>query len=141
MGVELNHIIIWARDKWASAEFLARILGIQAGPQWERFVPVRTSNGVTIDYADAADIGHQHCAFLVSDTEFDAALSRIQSAGVEFYADYDRKGRGEINRLYGGRGVYFYDPNGHLLELITRPYGATPEKWSEVVERDRLKSR
>lgn len=57
MGVELNHIVIWAKDKWASAEFLARVLGIQAGPQWERFVPVRTSNGVTIDYAEAADIG------------------------------------------------------------------------------------
>jgi hypothetical protein len=104
MGVELNHIIIWTGDKWASAEFLARVLGIQAGPQWGEFVAVRTSNGVTIDYPEAADIGHQHCAFLVSDTELDVALARIQSAGIEFYADYDRKGRGEINQLYGGRG-------------------------------------
>jgi catechol 2,3-dioxygenase-like lactoylglutathione lyase family enzyme len=140
MGVQLSHIN-WTKDKWASAEFLAHVLGLRAGPQWGHFVPVRTSNGVTIDYADDADIRHQHCAFLVTETEFDAALSRIQSAGIEYYADFDRTGRGEINHLYGGRGVYFYYPNGHLFELITRPYGATPEKWSEMAERDRLKSR
>jgi catechol 2,3-dioxygenase-like lactoylglutathione lyase family enzyme len=140
MGVELNHTIIWAKDKWASTEFLARVLGLKAGPQWAGFVPIRLNNGVTLDYADAADIRRQHYAFLVGETEFDAALSRIRSAGIEFYADFDRSGRGEINQLYGGRGVYFYDPNDHLFELITRPYGATPEKWSEVAERDRLKN-
>ena len=49
MGVELNHIIIPAKDKRASAEFLAAILGLEAGPEWSIFVPVRTSNGVTLD--------------------------------------------------------------------------------------------
>jgi catechol 2,3-dioxygenase-like lactoylglutathione lyase family enzyme len=139
MSIELNHTVIWAKDKWASAEFLARVLGLRAGPQWGPFVPIRVSNGVTIDYADAANICPQHCAFLVTETEFDGALSRIRSAGIEFYADFDRSGRGEINHLYGGRGFYFYDPNDHLFELITQPYGATPEKWSEVGERERLK--
>lgn len=130
MAVELNHIIVPAKDKQASAEFLAGILGLEAGPQWSIFVPVRTSNGVTLDYVDADQFRPQHYAFLVSDTEFDSALSRIQSAGIQFYADFDRAGRGEINHLYGGRGFYFDDPNGHLLELITRPYGATPERWT-----------
>lgn len=132
MSVELNHIIIPAKDKWASAEFLAFILGLRAGPQWAGFVPVRTANGVTLDYVDADEFRQHHCAFLVSEAEFDAALSRLRGRDVAFYADFNRNGRGEINHLYGGRGVYFDDPNGHLLELITRPYGPIPERWTET---------
>ncbi|HEV8028036.1 MAG TPA: VOC family protein [Stellaceae bacterium] len=127
MGVALNHIIVHAKDRWASARFLAGILGLAAGPAWGPFVPVRTANGVTLDFADARDFRPQHCAFLVSEEEFDAALARIKAAGVGFYASFDGTGRGEINRLYGGRGVYFDDPDGHLFELITQPYGAVPE--------------
>jgi catechol 2,3-dioxygenase-like lactoylglutathione lyase family enzyme len=130
MGVELNHTIIPATDKWESAKFLAEILALPAGPQWGPFVPIRVNNGVTLDYMDADDFGHHHYAFLVGDEEFDAALSRIRAAKIQFYADFNLKGRGEINHLYGGRGVYFHDPNGHLLELITRPYGASPEMWT-----------
>ena len=127
MTVELNHIIVHAKDRWASARFLASILGLEAGPAWGPFVPVRTGNGVTLDFADATDFRPQHCAFLVSEEEFDRALIRIKSAGIEFYASFRGAGRGEINHLYGGRGVYFDDPNGHLLELITRPYGPVPQ--------------
>jgi len=93
MTIELNHTIIPARDKRASAKFLADILGLEAGPEWSHFVPVRTSNGVTLDYADAADFRRQHYAFLVSESEFDAALSRIKAAGIAFYADFNRAGR------------------------------------------------
>ena len=117
MTIELNHTIIPARDKRASAKFLADILGLEAGPEWSHFVPVRTSNGVTLDYADATDFRRQHYAFLVSESEFDAALSRIKAAGIAFYADFNRAGRGQINHLYGGRGLYFDDPDGHLLEI------------------------
>jgi catechol 2,3-dioxygenase-like lactoylglutathione lyase family enzyme len=127
MGVDLNHIVIPAHDKWASAKFLAGILGLEAGPEWSHFVPVRTGNGVTLDFRDRDDFRPQHYAFLVSDAEFDAALARIRSAGVRHYANFRRERPGEINHLYGGRGVYFDDPNGHLLELITRPYGPVPE--------------
>src|SRR5215472_12711163 len=67
---------------------------------------------------------------LVGESEFDTAISRIKSAGIAFYADFNRDGRGKINHLYGGRGVYFDDPDGHLLEIVTRPYGPTPERWS-----------
>jgi catechol 2,3-dioxygenase-like lactoylglutathione lyase family enzyme len=130
MSVELNHTIIPVRDKWASAQFLARILGLTAGPEWAHFVPVRTSNGVTLDFTDAAAFHPQHYAFLLSDLEFDAALSRIREVGIAFYAEFTRQGQGEINHLYGGRGVYFDDPNGHLFELITRPYGSVPERWT-----------
>jgi len=126
MGVELNHTIIWAKDKWASARFLADILGVEVGAQWARFVPVRVG-GVTLDFADSPERHHQHYAFLVGEDEFDAAFARIRSAGVTYYADHDRSGRGEINHYYCGRGVYFDTPDGNLFELITQPYGAVPE--------------
>jgi len=131
MSVDLNHIIVHARDKWASARFLAGILGLKAGPLWAHFVPLRTANGVTIDFADSKTIRPQHCAFLVGEVEFDAALARLKASGATFYAEFDGTGVGEINRLYGGRGVYFNDPDGHVFELITRPYGDPPEQWIE----------
>lgn len=128
MPVELNHMIIPAKDKRASARFLADILGLAVGPDWGHFVPLNTGNGVTLDFAEADEIRPMHCAFLVSEVEFDAALQRVRQAGVTFCANFDDSGRGEINHLYGGRGFYFHDPDGHLFELITRPYGATPER-------------
>jgi hypothetical protein len=50
MSVELNHTIIPANDKWASAKFLADILNLEGGPEWGHFVPVKTANGVTLDF-------------------------------------------------------------------------------------------
>jgi catechol 2,3-dioxygenase-like lactoylglutathione lyase family enzyme len=131
MTVALNHMIIPAKDRRRSARFLAEMLGLQPGADWGPFVPLGTGNGVTLDFADASEVRPMHCAFLVSEDEFDAALARIRGAGVAFCADFDGRGPGEVNRLYGGRGLYFRDPDGHLFELITRPYGATPERWSE----------
>ncbi len=133
MSIELNHAVIPAKDKWASARFLAGILGLEAGPQWAHFVPVRLGNGVTLDLDTIADFRPLHLAFLLSESEFDAALARIKSAGTRFYAEFDRSGPGEINRLYGGRGVYFDDPDGHLFELITRPYETPPQQWKNGV--------
>jgi catechol 2,3-dioxygenase-like lactoylglutathione lyase family enzyme len=127
MSIQLNHIIVPAKEKWTSAEFLASILGLEAGPQWGPFAPVRTNNGVTIDFADFEHFETHHCAFLLSDEEFDNALGRLRDKRIVFYADFMRKKSGEINYLYGGRGVYFDDPSGHLFELITQPYGPTPE--------------
>jgi catechol 2,3-dioxygenase-like lactoylglutathione lyase family enzyme len=129
MGVELNHIIVPVKDPRAAARFLAGILGVEVQPDWACFVPIRTSNGVTIDFAQSKDVQSQHCAFLVSDAEFDAAFARLTRSGAKFYAEFDGTGVGEVNRLYGGRGVYFEDANGHLFELITRPYAATPQRW------------
>jgi catechol 2,3-dioxygenase-like lactoylglutathione lyase family enzyme len=123
----LNHIIIPAKDKDASATFLADILGVKAQPQWGPFRPVQTSNGVTLDFVDSKDVRTQHYAFLVDDKEFDASFARIKKAGITYFADHDKSGRGEINHHWGGRGFYFEDPNGHLLELITKPYGKASE--------------
>ncbi len=119
----LNHIIIPARDKDASALFLADILGVEAEPQWGPFRPVKTSNGVTLDFVDSQDVRTQHYAFLVDDTEFDEGFAKIRTRGVPYFADPHRQQPGEINHHWGGRGVYFEDSNGHLLELITKPYG------------------
>jgi catechol 2,3-dioxygenase-like lactoylglutathione lyase family enzyme len=119
----LNHIIIPAKDKDASAKFLAGILGTEPRPQWGPFRPVQTTNGVTLDFVDSQDVRTQHYAFLVTDAEFDSAFERIKKAGLTYWAGPHKEGPGEINRHWGGRGVYFEDPNGHLLELITKPYG------------------
>lgn len=120
---ELNHIIVPAKDKDRSAQFLADILGVAPAPQWGPFRPVQTSNGVTLDFVDSKDVRTQHYAFLVTDTEFDAAFGRITKAGLAYWADPHKHEPGQINHHWGGRGVYFDDPNGHLLELITKPYG------------------
>ncbi|MGW2525375.1 VOC family protein [Streptomyces sp. NPDC001617] len=125
MTVQLNHTIVAAHDKKASAQFLADILGLEAGPQWGPFSPVAIPNGVTLDYVDAqGDITPQHYAFLVSEDEFDAIFARIQNAGLTYWADPHHSRRGEINRNDGGRGTYFDDPAGHSLEILTRPYGS-----------------
>ncbi len=122
----LNHIIVPAKDKDSSASFLADILGVDVRPQWGPFRPVQTSNGVTLDFVDSKDVRLQHYAFLVTDSEFDASFAKVKEAGLPFFAGPHKEGPGEINRHWGGRGVYFEDPNGHLLELITKPYGELP---------------
>jgi catechol 2,3-dioxygenase-like lactoylglutathione lyase family enzyme len=126
MPVELNHTIVAARDKKVAAEFMATILGLRVGAQWGPFLPVETSNGVTLDFVDsnADPITSQHYAFLVSEQEFDEIFGRIQRAGITYYADPRHRQPGQINHNDGGRGAYFADPNGHNLEIITRPYGS-----------------
>jgi catechol 2,3-dioxygenase-like lactoylglutathione lyase family enzyme len=79
-------------------------------------------------FCGESEVASRHYAFLVSDVEFDAELKPIEEAGIEFYADFDLAGPGEINHLYGGRGLYFHDPNGHLLDIIAQPYGPVPQK-------------
>ncbi|MFE9629918.1 VOC family protein [Streptomyces sp. NPDC006463] len=125
MSVALNHTIIHSRDNRESAEFLAHILGLEIGTEWGPFIPVETANGVTLDFATipAGSITVQHYAFLLSEEEFDVAFGKIQAAGVAYFADPHGKHPGEINHNDGGRGVYFTDPAGHGMEIITRPYG------------------
>jgi catechol 2,3-dioxygenase-like lactoylglutathione lyase family enzyme len=126
MPVEFNHTIVWSRDSKASAIFLARMLGLPAPKRWGPFEVVTTDNGVNIDFMDKeGDIRTQHYAFLVSDADFDAIFGRIRDQGLSFWADPARNKPGEVNAHDNGRGVYFEDPSGHLLEIITRPYGSS----------------
>ncbi|MER7463705.1 VOC family protein [Streptomyces sp. NPDC097981] len=127
MTVQLNHTIIHSRNNREAAEFLADILGLEVGAEWGPFVPVDTGNGVTLDFATvpAGSITSQHYAFLLSEEEFDVSFGKIRDGGVPYFADPYMKQPGKINHNDGGRGVYFLDPSGHGMEIITRPYGYT----------------
>jgi catechol 2,3-dioxygenase-like lactoylglutathione lyase family enzyme len=124
MSVELNHTIVHATDAQRSARFLAGILGVAAQPRWGPFHPVDLDHGLQLDYIDdPGPFTAQHYAFLVSDDVFDAAHGRLLSGGIAIWADPHRHEPDRINHNDGGRGVYFEDPDGHLMELITVPYG------------------
>ena len=125
MGVELNHTIVWSHDSKASATFLAGMLGLPAPKKWGPFLVVATANGVNVDFMNKeGEIRAQHYAFLVSEAEFDQIFARVKEKDIGFWADPAQSKLGEINHHDGGRGVYFEDPSGHLLEVITRPYGS-----------------
>ena len=125
MAVHLNHTIVAARDSRESAEFLAEILGLAPPTPFGPFLGVETANGVTLDFIDHdGDIDPQHYAFLISEAEFDEIFGRIGDRRLPYWADPFKRNAGEINRNDGGRGVYFEDPSGHFLEIITRPYGS-----------------
>ena len=125
MSVRLNHTIVWCRDKKTSARFLIEILGRRAPARFGPFLVVEVDNGVSLDFHDTdEDVAPQHYAFLIDESDFDAIFARIRERGLDYWADPGRTRRGEINRNDGGRGVYFPDPDGHLLEIITRPYGS-----------------
>jgi catechol 2,3-dioxygenase-like lactoylglutathione lyase family enzyme len=121
MTVELNHTIVPSRDKHASARFLADVLGLPVGAEVGPFVQVELGNGVTLDFMNRTDVSSQHYAFLVDDETFDAAYKKLLDAGVQTWADPDHHEPGEINTRWGGRGVYFPDPDGHNMEILTRP--------------------
>jgi catechol 2,3-dioxygenase-like lactoylglutathione lyase family enzyme len=127
MTVELNHTIIWCSDQARSAAFMTEILGLPPARTFFHFLVVDLANKVSVDfYQKEGPVAPQHYAFLVDDATFDAAFARIRDGGVAHWADPARTKPGEINRQYAGRGVYFEDPDGHLLEIITTPYGDGP---------------
>jgi len=125
VAVKLNHTIVWCRDQQRSATFLAELLGRPAPTRFGPFLVVQVDNDVSLDFHETdKPVAPQHYAFLVGEEEFDAAFGRIVERGLDYWADPGRQHDGEINRHDGGRGVYFEDPDGHFLELITRPYGS-----------------
>jgi len=125
MTAQLNHTIVWCSDKARSAAFLTDLLGLPPARPFSHFLVVDLANGLSMDFMEkAAPIAPQHYAFLVDDAEFDAGFAMINRLGQTYWADPARQKPGEINHHWGGRGVYFEDPDGHFLELITKPYGA-----------------
>ncbi len=124
--MELNHTIVRCRDKHRSATFLAFVLGLDDPRSFGPFRVVEVANRVSLDFHDTDDeIVSQHYAFLVTEEEFDRIFDRVQQLGLDHWADPGLLRRGQINRNDGGRGMYFHDPDGHLLEAVTRPYGST----------------
>ncbi|HTG97649.1 MAG TPA: VOC family protein [Burkholderiales bacterium] len=128
MTVKLNHTIVHSRDPRAAADWFASVFGLPKPRPFGPFLDVEVGNEVTLAFldADGMEIQMQHYAFLVSEQEFDQIFGRIQARKVKYWADPGQKQEGEINHHFGGRGVYFEDPSGHLLEIITRPYGDWP---------------
>jgi len=123
MPVQLNHTIVAARDRYEAATFLAEILGLAPPTTYGPFAVVELDNEVSLDFIDDPEIWPRHYAFLVTEDEFDQIFGRIKDRGLTYWADPHEKQPGEINTNDGGRGVYWSDPNGHKLEIITRPYG------------------
>ncbi len=125
MTVQLNHTIVSCRDQQQSATFLAKLLGLAEPVRFGPFLVVEAANGVSLDYLDVnGEIAPRHYAFLISEEEFDQSFGRIRERQLEYWADPGLTLPGQINHNDGGRGIYFRDPDGHLLEIITRPYGS-----------------
>jgi hypothetical protein len=123
MAVELNHTIVASRDRWAGARFLTEVLGLPEPIAFGPFAVVAVANGVSLDYLEAGDVVPQHYAFLVDEEEFAAVAARLHERGLPTWADPGHREPGE-NHHDGGRGLYFDSPEGHNLEIITRPYGS-----------------
>lgn len=124
MSIELNHTIVYSRDKNEAATFLTELFGLPTASAWGPFATVELANNVTLDYLEGdGEIAPQHYCFLVGEDEFDAIFGRITERGLPHWADPGHRQPGAINTHDGGRGVYFDDPSGHVLEIITRPYG------------------
>ena len=130
MTIKLNHTIVHSKDPRAAADFFAGLFGLPAPKPFGPFLDVEVGNEVTLAFldADGMEIQMQHYAFLVSDKEFDQIFGRIKERKLDYWADPGQKEKGRINRHFGGRGVYFEDLSGHLLEIITKPYGS----WDSV---------
>ncbi len=125
MGTQLNHTIVWCRDQQVSSRFLAEMLGRPAPSRFSHFDVVELDNGVSLDFAaHEGEIAAQHYAFLIGEEDFDAVLGRLRDRNLDYWADPGRRRAGQINHNDGGRGVYFADPDGHFLEVLTRPYGS-----------------
>jgi catechol 2,3-dioxygenase-like lactoylglutathione lyase family enzyme len=125
MTVQLNHTIVSSRDNAQSAKFLAEILGRPEPTSFGPFRIVEVDNGVSLDFMSVdGDPVSQHYAFLIGEDDFDQIFGRIREQQLDYWADPGLRRPGEVNHNDGGRGVYWKDPDGHLLEVITRPYGS-----------------
>ena len=119
MAIELNHTIVPSRDKEASAKFLAHILGLKYEGGFAHFAVVRVNDALTLDFDDAEDFDHHHYAFKVGEDEFDEIFARVKAEGVVYGSGPGKLDDMEINRRRGGRGFYFRDPDGHVMEVLT----------------------
>ena len=124
MTVELDHFIVSATDARAAARRLGELLGVAwaergIGP----FSPVYVNDGLTLDFIDDPwPFPVEHFCFRVSDAEFDAILARLVAAGIEFRSSVRGPVDMTVNTGYGGRMVYWNDPEGHQWEMLTVSY-------------------
>ncbi len=125
MSIELNHTIVHVKDRWAASREVGQILGLPEATAYGPFAELKLENGASLDFMDTeGEIRGQHYAFLVSEDDFDVIFGRLQDEGRKWWADPYKRQPGEINHSDGGRGLYWDGPDGHWLEIITRPYGS-----------------
>ena len=130
MPVKLNHTIVYCSDRQASASFLADILGLAAPTRFGPFSVVQVANEVSMDFLEEGPVHPQHYAFLVDEDTFDEVHRRIIDRGISYWTDPARRVGQQINTNDGGRGLYWLDPDDHVLEILTVPYGGWPEQAS-----------
>ncbi len=125
MTIELNHTIVPSRDKQESVRFYERMFGFEYEGPLGHFAPIRIpSQSLTLDFDNRESFQTHHYAFKVNESEFDEIFGRIVDAGLVYGSEPLSPENMEINHWNGGRGVYFRDPSGHLLEILTRDYSA-----------------
>lgn len=124
MEIHLDHTIVHARDPQATADFLSGLLGIAPAQRLGHFTVLKVGP-TSLDYLPGdGPIASRHFAFRVSEEQFDAIYGRIQARAISYWADPFHQQPGAINRWDDGRGFYFDDPDGHLIEVLTRSYGS-----------------
>lgn len=121
----LDHHIVACADKEATSRFFAEVLGLAQPERFGPFAVVKVSGDTTLDFMETdGEVVTQHYAFLVTEAEFDEILARLRERQLRYWSDPHHQHAGDINHWDDGRGVYFADPNGHSLEIITRRYGS-----------------
>ena len=128
MPVQLNHTIVYCSDQQASARFLSEVLGVGPPTRYGPFSVVTVANDISLDFLAEGAVHPQHYAFLVDEDEFDQIHRRILDRGIPYWADPGRRRAQQVNTNDGGRGLYWLDPDGHVLEILTVPYGGWPEQ-------------
>jgi catechol 2,3-dioxygenase-like lactoylglutathione lyase family enzyme len=119
MTIHLDHTIVPAHDKEGSARFFARIFGLSYDGPMSHFAPVRINDTLTIDFDNCDQFERHHYAFKISEAEFDEIFDRVKAEGITYGSGPRSSEDMAINHRHGGRGFYFKDPNGHLLEVLT----------------------
>lgn len=122
MAITLNHTIVPCFDKVASAKFYSRVFGFEYVGVFSHFIVVRVNDTLSLDFDNQEQFMPLHYAFKVSEQEFDTLFERLQAEHIPYGSGPGTPDDMTINHNYGGRGVYFRDPNGHLLEMLTADY-------------------
>ncbi len=128
MSIELDHVIVSARNQQAAAMLLAELLGVPwaesgIGP----FSPVYVNDGLTLDFInDEGPFPVEHFCFRVTDAEFEAILGRIKAAGITYRSAVRGPEDRQVNTQYGGKMVYWNEPEGHQWEMLTVSYARRP---------------
>ncbi len=131
MTITLNHTIVPCFDKQASAKLYCRLFGFEYLGEFSRFLVVRVNETLSLDFDSREKFESHHYAFKVSEQEFDEIFARLQAEGLKYGSGPAEAENMTINHNYGGRGVYFRDPNGHLLEMLTTDYEMPPQQSTQ----------